>query len=1205
MGEHDSTDDGMLETLIAEASASGGSERANYQLFIERLCAALDLPRPEMARPENDLNDYVFERRIDFKHADGSRTAGFIDCYKRGCFILEAKQSVKRRNRQDPDQAELLSEDARQVKPGHANRGTRAWDQVMLSARKQAEDYARALPVEHGYPPFLLIFDVGHVIEIYADFSGQGKNYAHFPDRRTFRISLEDLRDEDIRARLRAIWSDPHALDPAKRSAEVTRDIAERLARIAKRLEGQHDPRDVAEFLMRCLFTMFAEDVELIPKHSFERLLEDLKDRPEAFVPALESLWAVMDRGGFEPRMMTTLKRFNGSLFKTRRALPLDADGVHELRVAAHRDWRDVEPAIFGTLLERALDPRERSKLGAHYTPRAYVERLVVPTIIEPLRAEWDTVQARIRELHEAQKDGDAVALVKRFHHRLCTIRVLDPACGTGNFLYVSLELLKRLEGEVLEALDALGEDAPRFAMEGETVGPRQFYGLEINPRAVAIADLVLWIGFLKWQLRTNGLAAVTEPVLDAYGTIRHQDAILAYDSQELLRDQTGKPLSRWDGVTKKPHPVTGEEVPDPSAQMPLYAYVNPRPAEWPEVEFIVGNPPFIGGKDMRAELGDGYAEAAWKARPHIPGGADFVMHFWDEAARRLARKGNAQQPNPLLRFGFITTNSVTQTFSRRVIETHLSAKEPISLVFAVSDHPWMKAADKAAVRIAMTVAENGQHEGLLAEVVKEVGLDTDTPQVTLEKQEGKINAKLEIGADLSLARPLSANASLAYRGVQIIGSGFIVTPQQAILLGLEEGIGLENYIFEYRNGRDIAQRPRGVKVIDLFELSLLKVKTRYPAVFQHILNAVKPERDQNNRKSYRENWWVFGEPRTDMRSALKTLPRYITTIETAKHRFFQFLDASIRPDNMLVNIGLDRPEILATLSSRTHVAWAINTGGWLGVGNDPRYSKTRTFDPYPFPNCVTDKTNPEHSEKLAELGERLDTFRKERLETHEFLTMTGLYNVMERLRELENGCAVEPLSDKERAIHEAGLVSVLKEIHDDVDRAVFEAYGWTNLADRLVGRPGATVPSPHKTTDQEAAEEELLSRLVTLNLERQEEERRGTVRWLRPDYQIPKLGAKVADVADAEQIEADIALVAAAGKPKWPRDGLEQIRIVKDVLAKAAAPALAEEIAATFDGRNSAKRKDRVADVLETLVVTGAARTDARAGEDRYFIPR
>ena len=218
------------------------------------------------------------------------------------------------------------------------------------------------------------------------------------------------------------------------------------------------------------------------------------------------------------------------------------------------------------------------------------------------------------------------------------------------------------------------------------------------------------------------------EPVLHAYGTIENRDAILAYDKQELLRDEAGKPLSRWDGFTMKLHPITGEEIPDPDATVDQYRYENPRRAEWPEAEFVVGNPPFIGGKDMRVELGDGYAEACWKARPRIPGGADFVMHFWDEAAARLLRKPRKGESNPLRRFGFITTRSATQVFSRRVIDHYMKAQDTLSLVYAVPDHPCLKAPGKAAVRIAMTVAERGEQDGRMATVDRELKDGTAAP---------------------------------------------------------------------------------------------------------------------------------------------------------------------------------------------------------------------------------------------------------------------------------------------------------------------------------------------------------------------------------------------------------------------------------------------------------------------------------------------
>ena len=1202
----DGTDQQAIDAFIARWEESGGSELANFQSFANEFCDLLGVERPDPSQAKNELNDYVFERRVDFKFDDGTTSPGRIDLYRRDCFVMEAKQSTKRvRAGSAKSRRPDLPEDAAQLRAGAATRGTYGWDRVMRAAKRQAEDYARALPKEHGWPPFILVVDVGHVIEVYADFSGQGKNYAQFPDRAGYSIPLDCLRDTEVRTRLRAIWTDPHALNPARRSAEVTRDIAERLARIARNLEGKHDPKVVAEFLMRCLFTMFAEDVGLLPEKGFEELLERMVAKPENFPPALESLWKVMDQGGFDPGLEEKIKHFNGTLFSNREALALDRDNIRELWIASQRDWRDVEPAIFGALLERALDTRERARLGAHYTPRAYVERLVIPTIIEPLRADWEEALAHA---HGLEMDGDrqgALRTIKDFHRKLCTTRVLDPACGTGNFLYVALELMKRLEGEVLEAMDDLGEDAPRFVMEGETVGPRQFYGLEINPRAVPIADLVLWIGYLKWQLRTVSADRIPEPVLHAYGTICEQDAILEFDKQELLRDEAGKPLTRWDGSTMKLHPITGEEIPDPDATVEQYRYENPRRAEWPEAEFVVGNPPFIGGKDMRAELGDGYAEACWKARPQIPGGADFVMHFWDEAAARLLRDPKKGRTNSMRRFGFITTNSATQTFSRRVIERHIKAKDPLSLVYAVPDHPWLKAPGKAAVRIAMTVAERGEQEGALAIVEGESGLDTDTPTVKLRRQPGKIVVNLKVGADVTSVKPLMANALISSPGVKLHGSGFIVTPQEAKALGLGSVPGLDDHILPYRNGRDLAGRPRGVMVIDLYGLSAHEVRERFSKVYQHVVERVKPERDQNNRKTYRENWWIFGEPRSDLRPVLKPLARYIATVETSKHRFFQFLNADIRPDNMLVCIGSDSSSLLAILSSRANVCWSIEAGGWLGVGNDPRYSKSRTFDPLPFP--FFEDVGTEGADLMA-LGDHLDNFRKERLAENDFLTMTELYNVLERVRELENGCDVPPLSEKERNVHKAGLVSVLKEIHDDLDRAVLEAYGWPDLVPALVGKPGATAPSPHKALKQEEAEEELLSRLAALNRERAEEERRGIVRWLRPDYQVPILGHKVEGGDSGGQIEADLVVPEPdKGKPAWPRDELQRIRVVRDILARAAAPLAPDSLSEAFQGRNSAGRRKSVERVLQMLEATGVAqqRADGPHGSSRFFIPR
>ncbi len=1156
----------------------------------------LTSPQPAFAREETRFNDYVFERNVTFRHPNGTSSTGRIDCYKKACFVLEAKQSAKRLQSMETEQLALAGLETAQ-KLGHAKRGTKSWDKVMIAARRQAEDYARALPVDHGYPPFLLIVDVGNVIEVYADFSGLGKNYDHFPDRHNYRLSMDDLLDGDVQKRLAAIWTDPQSLNPTRKSAEVTRDIAARLAIIAKRLEKKYAPVEIAEFLMRCLFTMFAEDVgssdeaeRLIPNKGFEKLLHQMIDTPDHFAPALESLWRVMDTGGYAPHLNATIKRFNGSLFKQSKALALDQDDIIELHNAARRGWGDVEPAIFGTLLESALDSAERAQLGAHYTPRPYVERLVIPTIMEPLRSDWEEVKAGVEDRRSRGDHPGALQAVRDFHHRLCTVRVLDPACGTGNFLYVSLELMKRLEGEVLDALDALGENESKLLLDGETVSPRQFFGLELNPRAVPIADLVLWIGFLKWQLKTVDAKDIPEPILDAYGTIRHQDALLAYDRKDLARDAQGDLITVWDGVTKKLHPITGEEVPDENARRETWAFTRPRRAEWPVAEFIVGNPPFIGGKDMRAELGDGYAEACWKVRPDVPGGADFVMHFWDEAARHLtakpAKKGAA---NPLRRFGFITTNSITQTFSRRVVERWMTAKESLSLIYAVPDHPWMKSADKAAVRIAMTVAQAGNHEGVLAEVVSEAELNTDTPRVELERREGKVNSHLAIGANLSLLQPLISNTDIGVKGFELGTQALLITPAFAEQLRASTPTA-SKYVHPYMNGNDLKNGRVWRYVIDTYPASWSEIQG-CSSLAQYLLSNVKGARNPNADEHVLTNWWQFRRSGESIRLAISGIYRYLATVRTAKHRYFIFVDQALRAESKNVIVAVDQASAMACLSSRLHVLFSNETGGKQGVGNDPVYQHTETFDPFPFPLAV--------SPRLTELGEHLDAFRKERLAAHDFLTMTELYNALERVRELDAGIG-DPLTPAQRDVYDAGQIAILKSLHDEIDGEVFAAYGWSDLGERLIGKPGGTTPSPHKSEDQEAAEEELLVRLVALNQQRIAEEKSGTVHWLRPDFQRPRLAAKV---KGETQIEADLGEAVVVEEAKWPSDGLDQIRSVRDLLARAAAPISVPTLSAAFSGRNTPKRRQRVEQVLETLVSTGAARRDEAT--NGYYLPR
>lgn len=664
------------------------------------------------------------------------------------------------------------------------------------------------------------------------------------------------------------------SLDPTRRSAKATRKIANKLAKLAKSLEQNHSPELVSSFLMRLIFTMFAEDMKLLPAESFTNYLKSLRGHAGNFKDFIEPVWQVMNTGGFSTGLKDTILQFNGGLFADSSALNLNEEQLGFVIETAEKDWREVEPAIFGTLLERALNPKERHKLGAHYTPRAYVERLVNQTVLEPLRERWAAVQVEFSadldvatnleanpeqargklDLTEKIKNAEEAAIkkVKTFHEDLCHIRILDPACGSGNFLYVALEMLKRLEGEVLDVLESLGGNR-RLEMETNTVDPHQFLGLEKNRRAAEIAELVLWIGYLQWHFRTSGDARPPVPVLRAFNNIVCKDAVLEYDEEKPVFDKAGKPVTRHDGVTMKIHPVTGLEVPDETAQVQELEYVNARRATWTDADFVVGNPPYIGAGPMRATLGNGYTKTVRRVHDDVSESSDFVMYWWNTAAK-LVKSGKLE------RFGFITTHTIKQTFNRRVLAAHLNGKDALSLTYAIPDHPWVDAADGAAIRIAMTVAKKGLSDGVLENVISETVGDHGEFEIQLETKKGLILPDLTIGANVPGAQKLKAMDNLSNPGVKLHGSGFIVTPEEAKKLGLGRIPGLEKHLRLYRNWNDLTSHSRNVMVIDAFGLTVNELRSRFPEVYQHLLVNVKPARDQNTRPTRRDSWWLFGE---------------------------------------------------------------------------------------------------------------------------------------------------------------------------------------------------------------------------------------------------------------------------------------------------------------------------------------------------------
>ena len=1077
-----------LPAFIARWQDSHGPERGNMQLFLQELIQVLGLPAPE---PTGPASSYCFEKQVPNYSPEGKFTKNYMDLYKAGCFILEAKRT--------PDKLRAKGESGVGGGGGKGRRPTvhapglpgmveeprvegyrtqATYDARLETAFIQGIRYAMALGLQGPPPPFLIVCDIGHSFHIWNRYDPKaGGGYGGFGARRI--IALDELVKPDIQQFFRDMWTNPQALDTSRRIASVTRGIATELGRLAQELRSTtRSKEEVAHFLMRCVFTCFAEDINLLPGKPFTEgllMLEKEPDQAEAF---LHDWWKTMDEGG--KWGWKRVLRFNGTLFKDLSVPPLSQRQLALLRMAAEKDWQEVEPAIFGTLLESALDEDERHRLGAHYTPRAYIQRLVDATFGQSLREQWTAIEADLAKLLESGHGPEAVVEAKArlyaFHAELASLTFLDPACGSGNFLYVAFDTLKRLEGEVLQRLEDLGEGFSAFDLSHERISPAQFKGIELDPWAAGIAELVLWIAHLQWFRRRHPAGDPPEPVLQNYGSIEQRDAVLDWDAEEATGD------SRWDGKTFKVD-ARGRKVPDGSAQVASTRLHKPRPAPWPMAHYIIGNPPFLGNASLLGELGVGYTEALRAAYPAVPDTVDFVLYWWHRAALEV-REGRAR------RFGLITTNSLSQVRQRGVLAHHCADPIPVhprsspakkekpagdeqrltviknrdlpalKLLWAIPDHPWHGGG--AAVRIAMTV---GGLAGapVLARVVSETkAADPEYSAEGLVIEESavdRIHEDLSGGARVTETKALKANDDLCSPGMKLHGNGFIVTPEQW------KDWKQPAVVHPYRNGRDLTDQPRNVMVIDLYGLTEAEVRKAYPAIYQHLLQTVKPEREQNNRAVYRDNWWLFGEPRANLRPALAGLPRYIATVETAKHRVFQFLDGTTLPDNMIIAIASDDAFHLGVLGSRIHVVWALAAGGLLE--DRPRYNKTRCFDPFPFPQAT-------EAQAIRELAEEIDAHRKRA--QAEGVGLTAQYNLLDRLR------SGEPLTAKEQALDAKALGSLLLDLHRRLDAAVAQAYGWP----------------------EDLPEAEILTRLVALNQARAAEEAAGTVRWLRPGYQTP-----------------------------------------------------------------------------------------------------
>lgn len=1084
-----------LRALAEKWDAVPAAERANYQLYLTDLAHALDVVAPQ---PRGSGYEFDFPVQTT-NRTTGKTTTNFIDLYRRGHFILEAKDVE----------------------------GDRSAERVLGAAYGQAKGYAA--DVSDAPPPYLLVLNIGRTLLVWDRWGG---NYGGVNAAR--RIDLRTLwqREDDIEF-LRAVWEHPESLNPAVRGRVVTREVAERLAKLSASLEGRGlDGERVARFLIRCVFTMFAEDVGLLADKPFQTAIQDYQDDPAEFAAVMTELWRAMDAG---TRFgLRKLLRFNGHFFADAEALPLDRADMAVLADAARADWRQVEPTIFGTLLTRALDPRERHRLGAEYTPREYVERVVRQTVDVPLRERWAPVQAHAAELtaSKRRKDRDAaLGELRGFHAWLRGLRFLDPACGSGNFLYVTLHMVKRLELEVLRAIEEITGN-PELGIE--EVGPWQFHGIEIKPWAREIAELTLWIGYHQFWMEHHKGVNPPEPVLKDTGTLELRDAVLAWD--EIVEDPA---KSRPDPTPRIVHPVTGKLVPDPEARLVYKMYKNARPAPWPQADFIIGNPPYMGRGRQREAFGDGYIDALRATYPDVPDNADYVMYWWYCAAQLIA-------DGKTIRAGLITTNTITQRHNREIIET--ARQRGAGLAWAIPDHPWFDEAGGAAVRVALTIIAKDPSAAALVTV-------NDRGEITRERTVSRINSDLTAHADVSraAAERLRGNTGISSQGFTLVGEGFRIPAQEGgDLLRMDSRHCL--VLRPLVNGRDLTDRPRGIYTID-FGLMSEEEARRFPVLYDLIRTRVKPDRDANRRATRAKYWWRYGEPTVNLRNALDSLTRYIATVETSKHRVFQFLGVDIAAEHSVVCIALSDTFALGVLSSAFHVLWALAAGGRLGVGNDPRYQKAMTFDPFPFPDPPK-----ELREEIGRMAERLDQHRKDAIARDERVTMTGMYNVVEKLRRGEK------LTDKERAVHEIAACGVLRDLHYELDALVAQAYGW---------------PWPMER-------EEVLERLVALHDERVEEEKRGHIRWLRPEYQVPRFGGAAPAAAEPtldlpEAAAAEVAKVAET--QPWPAGAIDQIGAAK--AAVSTAPATPAEVAATFAGAPV----PLVARHLETLAMVGEVR--------------
>jgi hypothetical protein len=975
------------------------SERAGAQSFFLDLCDLLEIEKP--SDPEN----YCFERGA-IKTGAGK---GWADVWKRNCFAWENK------------------------KPG----------QDLGAALKQLMTYALAL----DNPPLLVVCD-RQIIEIHTHFTGTPSEF--------HTIRIEDIGQPENLQKLRWLFSEPERFRPRRTVDEITADAAGRFAELARDIAARnHDPREVAHFLIQCLFCMFAEDAGLLSEKPFQLVVEKCATKPKRLTAELAKLFSAMRTGG--DFLLEEVPWFNGGLFETVDPIPMTGREIEVLLEAARMDWSQIEPSIFGTLFERGLDPALRAQLGANYTDPETIRKIIDPVVVAPLLEEWAAIKSEISTSIEAAKaklrsaEAEVAARLARsirtsatgparykelqqelakkvevrkglvtkaerqgkeaflaFIYRLREFRVLDAACGSGNFLYLALRALKDLEHRANLEAEALGLHRQLII---ET-SPANVLGIEINPYAAELARVTIWIGEIQWMLR-HGYQVRRDPILAKLDHIECWDAVLEADGTE------------------------------PS---------------WPSADVIVGNPPFIGDKKMRRVLGNERVVALRRLyEGRVPGGADYVT-YWFEKARAQIVSGKAR------RAGLVGTSTIRGGASRSILDRICASTR---IFEAWSDEAWVN--EGAAVQVSLVCFGDRNTARLNGKEAASISAD-----LTAMGSGGSI-------VDLTTAKPLPENAGSCLQGITKGGRFDVPGTLARSWLASPNPNGKSNaeVVRPWRNGLDITRRGCDNWIIDFANLTQDQAAL-YERPFAYVLEHVKPDRDRNAEKGTRERYWRFKRSAADMKRAIRFLPRFIVTPEVSKHRVFVWLRLPVVPDKNLVVIARADDVTFGVLSSRFHEVWSLRLG--TSLEDRPRYTSTTTFETFPFPPGLNPRESQQEkpdgiaARSIAAAARRLNEFREKWL------------NPPMWTDRVSEGVPGFPDRIVAKAGHERDLAARtltalynqrpawLDRAHEQLDAAVATAYGWTDYSS---GMP----------------DEEILTRLLALNQQRSRAPARKEIR--------------------------------------------------------------------------------------------------------------